>query len=352
MATLASGGQKIGWKYSTPLQAEYLNTFLAGITSEGLLSRPNFVINGNVSDKGASIIINPFSMIVEPSDYKNKTYTDELGNPIVNRVVKLTFTEPVTISISPSTIAIGISYSFSEPGQPPASEWYADIRVLSPSDFIKDEEGNIFDGIVIGTVQWYNTDNLYYCNVSSSGADISTPLLEREGWNPNCWLSLISPRRIVGDAGTGNYYNRLEVRNGNDTYYGYLSGNKGVVPLGFTQMGDNIIKNPLYYNFYKSEPYNKHGERGYMPRNYNAFSLRSDGLTPTIGVDKTTENVPNASDTLPITNQLGGVFAMVDASIQNSESNRGKLFTNALKIYPVEKEHLNIFYDSNTLFIQ
>ena len=351
MASVDNGGQIIGWKYSTPLQAEYLDTFLTGLATEGLLSRPSFIVNGGVTDKGASITINPFSILIEPNDKKQKTYRDENGDYVVNRITKITFTNPITLSMAPTTVAIGVSYSFSQPGQPPASEWYADIEILSPDDLIPDTEGNKFEGVIIATVQWYDLDTRHYMNISTSGADISDVLLKKEGWDPECWLSLISPRRIVGSAGTGGFFNKLEVRKHNDTYYGYMSGNKGIVPLGFEEDGQQqIVPRPLYYEFYKSEPYNPYGERGTMPRNFNAFSLRSDGLTPTLGVAPSTENVPNASNTLPITNQLGGVFALVDARIPNS--NASKAFTNALKIKPVDKEHLNIFYDNMTLFIQ
>ena len=66
MATANVGVQKIGWKFSTPLQADYLNTFIAGFSSQGLLTRPK--MQPTTTSYGADVTIQPFSLLIVPED--------------------------------------------------------------------------------------------------------------------------------------------------------------------------------------------------------------------------------------------------------------------------------------------
>ena len=122
MATIDQGTQKIGWKYSTPLQADYLNTFISGLHFPGLVTRPKFEVTSVAS--GADIIINPFSVLIYPND-RIGTNEDENGKQLYQRLVKITTTSTISISITKQTFAIGLTYSFMNNGFT-QSQWYAD----------------------------------------------------------------------------------------------------------------------------------------------------------------------------------------------------------------------------------
>lgn len=328
MATANQGLQNIGWKFSTPLQADYLNTFISGFSSEGLITRPK--ISAARSGQGANIVIGPFSLLIYPSDTKSKgntTYSfDENDDPLTQKMVKITTTNSIDLSITNETIALGFTYSFTDPTSGKAqSQWFGEVKALSANDFA----GEGFEGIIIATCQWKEivaTGQKNY-SVTTSGADISDFLLIKEGWNPKKWLSVISPRRAVIQGRAG--YDRLEVRCHNDIYgnpahkgypVGYINGNSGLTK----------IENP-YYDI--GDAY------GTMPKIYNAFKLQSSGFS-----------IAECSDTLPIEKTSGGIFAIVDAT--PIVSNTDTALTNKLIIKPVEQEDINIYYDDNTLFIR
>jgi hypothetical protein len=88
------------------------------------------------------------------------------------------------------------------------------------------------------------------------------------------------------------------------------------------------------------ETTNPNGIRGIMPENYNSFKLQSDGFA-----------ISECADSLPIEKTSGGIFALVDASVNNQKLD-GSSFTNNLKIIPVEQEDINIYFDDKTLFIR
>ena len=87
MSSVNQGGQYIGWKYSTPLKADELNTFHAGMCNPGLLTRPFFQL-GSATVNSIEINIHPFAMLIVPYD-KYNTYQDESGNKPILRLVKL-----------------------------------------------------------------------------------------------------------------------------------------------------------------------------------------------------------------------------------------------------------------------
>lgn len=321
MAESNVGGQRIGWKFSTELQAEYLSTFLYGLSNPGLLTRPEITVS--LATVTPTVTFGTFSMLIEPTDLKNKGI-----------LTKITFTNNADILISESIVAIGFTYSFRN-GIYEQSEWYGEFNALTQAEAVN------YDGIIIATVQNYKdaNDNIYF-SVTTSGADISDALLRYEGWNPNCWLSVVSPRRAVNGK-----FNQLEVRKHHDRFTGYISGNSGVLRLS------NCV-----YDIPQTPNINPDGTRGFMPHNYNIFKIQSNGFSICEeGLDGLT---PPDSET-PIVRQPGGVFAMVDASAVNPEngtpSGSGTMataFTNKLVILPVEREDINVYYHENTLFIR
>ena len=316
MPSTDTGKQRIGWKFSTPLQADYLNTFMAGLSNQGLLTRP--LMRPEVTSSGAEVTIYPFSMLIVPTDIES-SYTDENGEKYTHKIVKITTEAIVTLNVTTSDIAIGFTYSFANKGttQP---QWFGEFVTLDGAAIAE------FKGIIIATVQTYlgydgSGKPTRAFSVRTSGADISDALLIKEGWNPNCWLSLVSPRRMTG------HYNTLEVRSHNDLYSGYISGNSGCKKL-------ENLKYMLELD----------AERGFMPGNYNAFSLQSSGFY-----------LANYADELPLIKVHGGIFAMVDASkVNNPPQGEGSLqfsFANRLVITPVKQEDINIYYDNYTLVI-
>lgn len=319
MATANSGSQRIGWKFSTPLQADYLNTFIAGFSSPGLLTRPKMTPQRTGS--GADVTIEPFSLLIPPEDTMLSTLVDENREVIYQKLVKVTTTTNIKLSIFKETIALGFEYSFSTPEGSTQSQWYGEVKALSPADMLN------FKGVIIATCQNYTSDSGIFYSVKSNGADISDFLLIKEGWNPKRWLSVISPRRVID----GVYYNKLEVRTHNDSYSGYMNGNSGL----------NIHQNLIYtMNTEIHETTNPNGIRGIMPKDYNSFKLQSDGFA-----------ISECADSLPIEKTSGGIFALVDASVNNQKLD-GSSFTNNLKIIPVEQEDINIYFDDKTLFIR
>lgn len=324
MAQVDVGQQKIGWKFSTPLQADYLNTFLAGVTTPGLLTRPKFSLVR--TSTGVDVTIFPFSLLIVPTDRKS-TEEDENGRYPVQRLVKITTTTNVTLSASYSTVAIGFTYSFTN-NSFTQTQWFGEFV------FLNGEQIRTFDGLIIATVQCYenltSTGMERFYSVSTSGADISDALLREEGWNPDCWLSLVHPARTLNGR-----YTMLEVRKHNERYIGYISGHDG-----FKRLSN------LTYSFDGSIlPEINSGDRGFMPHNFNLFNLQSTGFSLCDGADE-----------LPISKVHGGIFAMVDASAVNMEpqgtGNNYNSFANKLKIYPVKQEDVNIYYENDTFIVK
>lgn len=319
MGTARQGQQIIGWKFSTPLQADYLNTFISGFSSQGLITRPMIIPQS--TSYGADIVIKPFSLLITPEDTISNTLIDENNEIIHQKMVKVTTTSDIKLTINEEIVALGFQYSFSDPQGTTQSQWYGEVIALDSGDI------TTFKGVIIATCQNYKDSGNLYFSVKSSGADISDFLLMKEGWNPNKWLSVISPRRVVD----GNYYNKLEVRCHNDAFKGYINGNSGLC--------EN--KNLTYtLNTDVDENLNPDGIRGFMPDNYNAFKLQSDGFS-----------IAETNSVLPIEKTSGGIFALVDASLVN-QKNFSTSFTNNLIIKPVISEDVNVYFDNGTLFIR
>lgn len=316
-SSVNTGGQQIGWKYSTPLKAEYLNTFISGLTSPGLVTRPKIttqIVSGN-----GQVTISPFSMYIEPSD-EHVTYVDENGNKPIRTLVKITTTVDVSLTVTTETVAIGFDFSFTN-NQMPQSQWYGSFNALTPSQAAE------FDGVIIATVMSYITPNenrIYMTR--TSGADISDALLREEGFDPNCWLSLVSPRRISESVGGTGYLNQLEVRKHNDLFEGYMCGHGGCVNLS-----------NLKYNIPVNASTDPNGTRAVsMPNKFCLFSLNTSGLS-----------LSDSGATLPINNIAGGIISVVDAS-QCIGGAYATAFANNLRIYPCEKEDVNVYLDSGT----
>lgn len=309
MGSINNGSQRIGWKFSTPLQASYLDTFLAGFTNPGLFIRPKFSTLG--SGRTATLSIPPFSLLIEPADMRN-TEADENGKHPVRSIVKVTTNATVQLTIGQSTMAIGFAYTFADDLNT-KTQWYGDFVALTTENI--DE----FEGIIIATVQSYEKNGVVYYSVTTSGADISDALLIKEGWDPNCWLSMISPRRH-----NHGVMNKLEVRQHNDLFSGYMSGHNGIVELS-----------NLQYEIVTESPYEY--PNGNMPNSFNFFNLTSTGF-----------NLCDGGNTLPIERPHGGIFALVDAYNVNPSTGGGLMsnFINQLKIKPVMKEQANFYYDS------
>lgn len=316
------GQQRIGWKYSTPLQADYLNTFLAGLSTPGLLSRP-VITYGQGTSSGIDITINPFSMLIVPSDKYDNSAIDVYGNTIPLYAVKVTTTTKVTMTVSASDIAVGFTYSFTNNGNT-QTQWYGEFRSLDVTDL--DDFINSQHGLIIATIQKYETGNTVYYSINTRGADISDVLLREEGWNPKCWLSLVHPIRS-----NGGKYDSLEVRNHNSRYSGYISGNSGCRRINVDEVSYVIPG----------------GERGGMIKNYSGFSIQSAGFA-----------LRDSNNTMPLTKVHGGMFALVNATNVNSsdpnspygpgEGSDITAFSNKLEIYPVTQEDINIYYDDVT----
>lgn len=367
-STNNSGNQQITWKYYTPLQGDYLNNILGGMATPGLLSRPNFMIDTS----NQSVTVGPFTCLLIPNDSNNKVNgaPDNTGNTYISsnreypvRLVKVTVTSSSGTDPQPianNTVAIGISFSFNAGTNSPRN-WYASIDCLVSSDIPS------YKGIIIGTVQRIsrNGDTDIGWSITTSGADISNILLQEEGWDPKCWLSLISPRRAETDNDGKIIYNQFEVRGTdydsltdslrfgcNNAYTGYLAGSNG------------IIKGSAENTRYKlpteipTEDRNLNGVRGFMDNDFTLFGFNTDkGLFTSQGHNG------DVFDPSVFINIDGGIIAYTNAQKQNiiknassEQSFAGSLgFINKVLIKPIRMEGQNLSYydaDTETLYIK
>lgn len=321
MGTVNQGGQRIGWKYSTPLQADYLNTFIAGVTSPGLVTRQSYQPQSS-GGQSAMVIIPPLSLYVVPTD---KLIVDEqTGEKKWFNLVKVTTTTSVTIDVKLGDCAIGFEFSFADKGIP-QSQWYGSFESLTP-ERVKD-----YKGIIVATIIAYEHDGQVNFSITDSGADISDCLLLQEGWDPCCWLSVISPRRMAGDK-----INKFEVRRHNDAYTGYMNGLMGCV----------YIDKPTYS--VPTDPFvDPDGTRGTeLPNIINLFNLTTEGFS-----------LCDSGSEFPIPHTKRGVFAYVDATNSKTGSSgpsADTAYINKLPIKPVSKEDINMWFEdeSGTLYIQ
>jgi len=321
MSTVNIGNQTIVWKYTTPLRAEYLNRLVAGLTGPGLASRPKCTVS--TSAGVGNLTINPFSLFIEPNDKKSSFETEDGKHP-VNSLVKVFVEEPVSLVVNTNIVAVGFTYSFTNNGQN-QPVWYGDFVLLAANDV------EAFEGIIIATVQHYtdSSTGMTYYSVRTSGADISDILLNEEGWNPNCWLSLVSPRRMVVEAGGTGNYNQFEVRSHNSMFSHYVSGHAGLSLL--SNLRWTIPVDPIY---------DPTGDRGtMMPNRFCAFNINSEGF-----------NLCNYSAALPILECKGGIIGLADAACSLGGV-VGTSFANQIILKPNDQEKINCYYNEDTLFI-
>ena len=109
MAVTNLGNQRIGWKYMTPLKADYLNTILGGLVTPGLITDPN------ISFDDSHLTIQPFSVAVNP-----------IVNGVLqrNKLIKIDFSEAISFStIDSEYAALGVKFTFLN-----NSENYADLE--------------------------------------------------------------------------------------------------------------------------------------------------------------------------------------------------------------------------------
>ena len=317
MSDVNLGQQEIGWKFSTPLKADYLNTFIAGLSNPGLLTRPKFTVTQ--ASVGAQVLISPFSLFIVPKD-KESDVTDENNEIVDFKLVKVSVTSNITVNITTSAAALGFVYSFANDEAQLQAQWYGEVQVLTPEDLVT------FKGVIIATCQSFTYENKTYYSVSTNGADISDALLVKEGWNPMKWLSVVHPFRT-----SGGIYNQLEVRTHNGRFNGYVNSEAGL----------NRMTNLTYTMDTDVDPVtNPDGIRGLMPDNFNAFILKSDGFSLYKSVSE-----------LPMTQTSGSIFALVDATAVN-ERGLASSFVNKLKISPVEFSQINSYVENHTLYIR
>lgn len=311
MAVTNTGTQIITWKYSTPLTSETLNYALGGFSNEGLFERPTVSLGGITAQGSSSVTISNVSLLITPTDY----ITVDGVKPVTRVVTRTAF----TLTITRETVAIGFTYSYKKNSVTQA-QWFGEFQPLTLSDIKND-----FKGIIILTVQ-NNSGNVY--SVTSNGADLSDALLIREGYNPNKWVSLISPRRIT-DFNDG--YNKLELRSHNDEYVGYFNGH-----LGFMK-----INKPKF---------DMTDTHGVFDKKYNLLKLSDDKSE--IVIANSSDNIDFMEDGEKIHTD-GEILCLLignDPDIGSTE-NSNKL-SNTVTIKPVENEHVSIYYEDETLYIR
>lgn len=380
-STLNNGNQYIGWKYYTPLKGDYLNTLNGQMFTPGLVTRPKIMVVQNNNDL-AQVAIGPFSCILEPTD-SNK-YEDENGVKKANRMVKVsTESQTPNFSISPGHVAIGFSFSLTD-GTHANKDWYGAFKALTVDDLFPSDPANKFEGIIIATIQYFeclfsNAQFKAY-SVTTSGADISNVLLEKEGWNPRQWVSLVSPWRAeinTSSEGTKTLnYNYVEVRDGNNSYSNrYIAGNYGLkktsasnTTWAFPKDGSVAINSGET----ATRPFNPYGNRGYLG-GYSSSNIKGDLILLTFRTNNESSMLVASqgqfytNDESEGLNQFnnfdGGAIALINAKKVNDNvelnpsdvTSCRECFANRLIIKPVVPEIQNISgYDdtTHTLYIK
>lgn len=219
------GGQRITWKYKTPLIASQLSTTLGHISSAGLCA-----IEGQCNDsiltisKGLSLIVksdkNDQALIVGGSD-------ESMFRIVTTETV--VFNGIGTYPYDTERLILLFKYTFSNAGELTDS-WFGEFTLYSENDFGRMiKENKIAENqYIIGAL--IRKDNGQYM-FTSSCADWSDLIL-REGRTLNGakniypterWISVSSPRRHVVEVGVGenkHYVNDftkyIEVRTHNE----------------------------------------------------------------------------------------------------------------------------------------
>lgn len=322
MGNVNVGSQQITFKYSTPLQADYLNIMFNKVSSAGLCSRPWFVC-GEGTDESVPVTIGQFSAVVHPTDDNTnpeKLIVDENGVAITTRMVKVSTQSTVNTNIIPNnTCAIGFTYSFTTNESSLTPQWYGSFEPLSK------EQAQNYKGIIVATVMTREVADTWYTSITTSGADISDLLLKEEGWDCCRWLSLISPRRLSN----GNF-NRFELRRHNELWNGYMNGHAGCVS-----------QNALIITVPDTTGIMKDGNDD--PMDYSLVKHNSEGLT-----------IAQQSTTMPISKTDGGIIALIDSTIPIAKKAEqdGSSFTNQAVIKPCLREEINIYVDQDCLMIR
>ena len=333
MGSLNEGAQEITYKYSTPLKAEYLNNLFNKVSSEGLCSRPRFVLSQGGVGSTQDVTICKFSLIIHPRDDINQFDIDEDGNQFTTKMVKVTTTANHQLYLGAGTVAIGFTYRFTTDQGGTSSQWFGQFHALTLSDIRGTAERDPFDGIIIATVITHRANSTTFWSVSTRGADISDLLLSEEGWDCKRWVSLISPKRPGFSR-----YDKLELRCHNEPFEGYINGHLGMVKQ---DSSNTVLSLPLYQAQQETA-----GDYGILSD--------SEGTRFKYALVKhTTEGLKFAQmsnvDTL-VQNTDGGVLALVDSATNLPDMiSYGDDFSNRLLIKPVVPEQINIYYDGNVL---
>ena len=183
------------FKFQTPLRAKVLNTLISDIATEGLLTRPSLRVDG--ANQG-QIYIGKFGAIVRPVSKVNGVIMDQSA-------VKVTTTEETILSwVVPSATdytyyrdspcAVGLMYEFEEAN----ATGVPMLTLLYPNEVYDDGDDKMkigdFKGVIVCTIQHKRNNDTFLTCLSTYGADISSSLMAQDGWNPNWFLSPVSPR--------------------------------------------------------------------------------------------------------------------------------------------------------------
>ncbi|MBP5422716.1 MAG: hypothetical protein J6Y78_09780 [Paludibacteraceae bacterium] len=196
---------EVVWKYQTPLKAKYLNTLISGMTSPGLLSRPNF--SGEVTNGIANLTIGPFTALVPFSNTSTGASSDNRRAIKVTTDQNLEISCPVETGVLDNPIGLGLKYVFDETGGENKASlvWiYSNNTTLSNVTKVSDiGELGTTSTIVIGNVLIPENRTRIY--VSSYGADVSNSLLIDEGWDLDNMVMPIGVRGFANQS-SNNFY--------------------------------------------------------------------------------------------------------------------------------------------------
>lgn len=210
------GNQTVGWRYRTPLNSDGLNTFMSGLVTPGLMTRPADVMG----TENTSIDVPPFMVAVNDENQIDQNH--RFGGNINPTVIKISIADTYALKVSREHVVVAIRYSRIVGGV--ITQAYAELVGLKAEEITADT-------VVVYRIFWKNNGegNAPTAYLTTRGATISNVLLYREGWCNGWFLDMCPPYSALnGTAYDYSTANKLVIRNVFNqlaNFNGYVSGN-------------------------------------------------------------------------------------------------------------------------------
>lgn len=201
----------VGYKYQTPLKSDYLNSIISSLSRPGMLRRiPPKVVELDGSTMQANLQIPPLEALIVPADAFSSTKMNGLKDaynsyePGKLTKVVIGSSEPITISVTSKTVAIGLQFTPVSGDGTKTQSQEATFVPISYDNLNSSTNLNSFttpwaDGslsehaksttVIIATCFKHGNKLVFTMN----GAHLSPIMLSGEGWSGPTYPSILSP---------------------------------------------------------------------------------------------------------------------------------------------------------------